>query len=604
MADELRDTVATLVARVRRLGTDTARIEVKAAAGGLPKSTGETLSAFQNTSGGVVLLGLAESEGFRPAEGFNASAVRDALAGLCADAMEPPLRAEIDIVPFEGREVVVLEVPPLDPVMQPSHIRTKGAYAGSFFRSGDGDRRLTHYEVTQLLSNRSQPLHDTEVVPTATLDDLSDTAVDVLGSRLATSSSRAFSGLTREQMLIRAGAATRDHDGTVRPTVAGVLCLGEYPQQFFPQLLVSFVALPGSTLGDTAPDGTRFLDNAVCDGTIPQMLEGVLAACRRNMRTAAVIRGSGREDRHDYPVEVIRELVVNALLHRDYSAGARGTQVQVELFPDRLVVKSPGGLFGNVVPSQLGVEEVSSTRNATLARLLADVPGADGLPVSENRGSGLSFVMARLRRAGMSPPSFDVTPAHVHVTVPQQALLEPDTVAWIGSLTDAHLTDEQHIALALMRTTGTVSNEMLRAWGVGSHDATAALRGLVDKGLAVKLGGRRYATYELAATPPDGAGFHGADQLSIVGVEDDDAKDPRPGAPVPRGRDAGLEAVIQAVRAGADSTRTITETLGVSVATTTRRVNALLTEGRLGQTAGPHSRSRRFFVIDPGSDRY
>ena len=112
------------------------------------------------------------------------------------------------------------------------------------------------------------------------------------------------------------------------------------------------------------------------------MLDAVLVAARRNMRTAAVIRRSGRKDRYDYLVEVIRELVVNALLHRDYSPGARGTQVQVELDPDRLVVKSPGGLHGSVVPSQLGVEEVPSTRNATLARLLAETPGLSDAPLS------------------------------------------------------------------------------------------------------------------------------------------------------------------------------------------------------------------------------
>src|SRR5699024_10459000 len=81
---------------------------------------------------------------------------RDALAGLCSDAMDPPVRADIEIVPFEGAEVVYLEVPPLDPLMRPSHVRSKGAYGGSFVRSGDGDRRLTAYEVTQLLSSRGQ----------------------------------------------------------------------------------------------------------------------------------------------------------------------------------------------------------------------------------------------------------------------------------------------------------------------------------------------------------------------------------------------------------------------------------------------------------------
>ncbi len=590
MPGELEDTLREQVERLRRIGSDTTGIEVKTAAGGLPRTTGETLSAFQNGSGGVVILGLTETGGFTPADGFDPARIRDALAGLCHEQMEPPIRGDIEIVPFEGAHVVYLEVPPLDPLLRPSHVKRKGPYGGSFIRGGDGDRLLTAYEVSQLLSNRSQPLDDSEVVAKATVEDLEPATVAAFLRRLRQSPNRAFSGVDDDRALIRAGAAAVAPDGIVRPTLAGLLCLGAYPQQFFPQLFVSFVALPGVTLGEAMQDGTRFLDNVSCDGTIPEMLEAVLGAARRNMRTAAVIRGSGREDRYDYPVEVIRELVVNALLHRDYSPDARGTQVQVELYPDRLVVKSPGGLFGNVVPSQLGVEEVSSTRNATLARILADLPQADGMPVSENRGSGLPTVLARLRRAGMSPPTFDVAPGHVRVTVPQHALLDPTTIAWIGTLPASGLSNEQHIALALMRSTGSVSNEMLRAWGVETHAATAALRGLVDRRLAIKLGGRRYATYELSDEPGD-------DDDLFPGLF---AADPQPSAELTgRGRvDSSLEAVVQAIRAGDLTTKGISERLSLSYATATRRINTLLQSGRIGQTAPPHSKARTFFVRD------
>lgn len=554
---------------------------------------GETLSAFANGSGGLVILGLSEADGFSPAPGFSATSIRDALARLCHEDMEPPLRSDVEIVSFEGSHVVQLEVPPLDPLLRPSHVKRKGAYDGSFIRGGDGDRRLTAYEVSQLMSSRSQPVNDTDVIAGTSWEDLDEAAVTAFLSRLRHSPSRAFRDVTDDRALIRAGAAVVAEDGGLRPTLAGMLCLGTYPQQFLPQMFVSFVALPGLALGETMQDGTRFLDNVTCDGTIPQMLDGVLTAARRNMRTAAVIRGTGREDRFDYPVDVIRELVVNALLHRDYSPGARGTQVQVELYPDRLVVKSPGGLFGNVVPSQLGVEEVSSTRNATLARILADLPHTDGMPISENRGSGLPHVMTRLRRAGMSPPTFDATPGHVHVTVPQHALLDPATIAWIGTLSASALTDEQHIALALMRSTGSVSNEMLRAWGVESHAATTALRGLVDRGLATKLGGRRYATYELSDAPQhDGELF--------AGLMPGPATPAGPLAPTElTGRskvDSSLEAVVQAIRSGDVTTKAVSEKLGLSYATTTRRINALLTSGRIGQTAPPHSRSRTFFI--------
>lgn len=577
--------LAAKIARLRAIGTDTTTIEVKAAARGLPQSVGETISAFANGGGGSLILGLAEADGFRPASGFSATRIRDALARVCHEDMEPPVRSDIEIVEFEQAQVVTLSVPPLDPLLRPSYVRRRGTYEGSFIRGGDGDRRLTAYEVTQLLSNRGQPTDDAAIVPNAVLTDLERDRVAALLRRLRGRPGRAFADVDDERALVRTGAAAVGSDGIPRPTLAGLLCLGSYPQQFVPQLFVSFVALPGRTLGDSLDDGTRFLDNVTCDGTIPEMLSGVLQAARRNMRTAAVIRGTGREDRYDYPTEVIRELVVNALLHRDYSELSRGTQVQVELYPDRFIVKSPGGLYGSVVPSQLGVEEVSSTRNAVLAKLLAEIPDADGMPVSENRGSGLPRVMVRLRKAGMSPPVFDATPGHLHVAVPQHALLDPPTVTWIAGLKAPGLSDDQHIALALMKSASAVSNEMLRAWGVDSHNATAALRDLVDRGLAVKFGGRRYATYELLETP------------TVFTVTRDQQPFAPPGQRARR-IDSELGAVVEAIRAGNVSTRAIADRLGLSYATTTRRINRLLTDGRISATAPAHSQARTFVIIE------
>lgn len=230
--------VASLVARLRRLGTDTSSVEVKAAAGGLPRSTSETLSAFANGDGGVLLLGLVESDGFRPAPGFEATKIRDALARACSDDMEPPIRSDVDIADFEGGSVVVLEVQPLDPLRRPSHIKRKGPYEGSFIRGGDGDRHLTAYEVTQLLSNHGQPHDDAETVEAASLDDLDAERTRAFLARLRSRPTRAFADLDDEQALRRAGVGATAADGTTRPTVAGLLCLGTYPQQFLPQLFV------------------------------------------------------------------------------------------------------------------------------------------------------------------------------------------------------------------------------------------------------------------------------------------------------------------------------------------------------------------------------
>ena len=99
----------------------------------------------------------------------------------------------------------------------------------------------------------------------------------------------------------------------------------------------------------------------------------------RNMRKTSTMEGLnssgiGRVERYEYPLEAIRELLVNALMHRDYSPGARGSQVQVELYTNRLVVRSPGGIYGAVTIRDFGQPGVSSTRNSYLASILTDLP--------------------------------------------------------------------------------------------------------------------------------------------------------------------------------------------------------------------------------------
>lgn len=580
---------AELVDAMRVVGADLHSVEVKAAAGGLPTSVVETLSAFSNGAGGTLLLGLDEATGFTPSAGFEPLKIRDALAGACADKMDPPLRLEIEVEEFDGTSILRVEVPELDPLAKPCFVSARGAYQGSYIRSGDGDRRLTHYEVTQLLANRTQPKWDQEIVVQAVMTDLDLDLVHGLLDASRRRSPRAFAGLNDEDALVRLGAAGRDEEGILRPTMAGLLSLGVYPQQYFPQLFISFVALPGLRMGQTGPDGLRFIDNQTITGSIPVMVSDAVAALIRNMRKAAIIKGIGREDRYDYPLDVIRELIVNAVMHRDYSPDGCATQIQIELYVDRLVVKSPGGLYGAVTVDMLGSEDqVSTSRNRTLATLLADLPlpGSRGETICENRGSGIPQIMESLRQAGMSPPVFDTAPGRMHVTVPQHALLAPDTVDWIGSLGASGLTDAQHLALAMMRTNGKATNPMLQAWGIDSATAGQALRDLVNRGLVVRSGGRRYASYQIAGkTFP----FRLPRTFSTP-----------PAAEPPLGVEVQRDAIVQAIRAGHTTPRALSDVLGINYRGVTRRLAELTKTGAVEPTQPPRSRSQSYRLTTQG----
>nr|WP_145983014.1 RNA-binding domain-containing protein [Pseudonocardia sp. AL041005-10] len=245
---------ATLLARLRRLGMEPSDVEVKSARGGLPSSVVETISAFANGTGGTLLLGIDESADFAPADGFDAPAVRDAHADACANKVDPPCRASIEIEEVEGALVVRLDVPELDPVEKPCFVTTRGAYAGSFIRGGDGDRRLSHYEVTQLLSNRSQPTHDRDVVEGATPDDLDEALVEAYLARVRRRSP-AFRATERERLLVRLGVLTTDADGTTRPTVAGLLCLGSTRRSSFRSCSCPSSCCPACAWGRPHPMG-------------------------------------------------------------------------------------------------------------------------------------------------------------------------------------------------------------------------------------------------------------------------------------------------------------------------------------------------------------
>ncbi|MEV5711947.1 ATP-binding protein [Actinoallomurus sp. NPDC052274] len=489
--------LAEIVDNLRTIGADIADVEVKKAQGGLPKSLRETLSAFANTQGGVIILGLDETQGFRATGLPDPAKLAADLASMCSEDMEPPLRPLIKIHTFEGEQVLVAEVPEINPAQKPCCSRGTGITKGSYIRVGDGDRRLSAYEVQVMLSSRGQPRDDEQAIHGVGLEQLDPAGVDALIARLRTSRPYAFKDLDPLSVLRRAKVLVPGENGEDMVSLAGLLALGDYPQEHFPQLMVTFVHYPTES-GPRSSE--RFLDNVTLEGPLPVMVRDTLAAIRRNMSRRAIIGGAGRQDVWEYPETALREALVNALVHRDLSSGARGTQVQVEMYPDRLSIRNPGGLFGPVTVDNLGEEGISSARNATLIKLLEDVPlPGETRTVCENRGSGIRAMLDSLRAAGMSPPQFTDKISSFVVTFPNHTLLSGETINWIHGLGQQGLTDSQCIALALLREEGILDNRTYRtATGVDSRVATSELQDLVARELIAQTGTRRWARYQLS----------------------------------------------------------------------------------------------------------
>lgn len=392
------------IATMRKVGNDTQRCEVKEAGGGFPKSTLETLSAFSNGSGGYLILGLSEKNNFEPVDNFDPRSMQDALISAC-NAMTPAVRPETAILEVEGAPVLCAYIHEMLPRDKPCYITARGAFNGSFIRVGDGDRRLTGYEIDRLLEEHHQPRHDDEIVPEAMLEDLDGDLLDGFLKRQRELHPRVLGTKSDEDILLDLHVVRRDEsDGILRPTLAGLMALGVFPQKFFPRLNVSFTAYAGTTKADYASDGRRYLDSQNIIGSIPYMVEDTLNALVRNMRMGAQMNGAFRRDVPDYPLPAAREAIANALMHRDYSPESQGSQVQVNLYSDRLEILNPGGLYGNVTVETLGQSGVSSARNQFLSNILVTTAYPRGGYVVENLGTGYQMMEEELKAASMLPP--------------------------------------------------------------------------------------------------------------------------------------------------------------------------------------------------------
>jgi len=391
--------ILRLIAELRRRHGELEGVEAKAAHTGTPADLFKPLSAFANRAGGGILLfGLDEDAGFKAVGVGNPRKLQEDLSGLAAQ-MEPPLRPSFSVEEIEGGTIVAVEVPEIAFDQKPCYHRPHGLHEGSFIRVGNSTRRMSDYEIYSFISSRTQPKFDAEPILEATLEDLDRGKLEeYLAQQRKARPNAPYWSLPFEQILSQLRIVI-ETDGIMRPTLAGLLMFGSYPQRFEQQMVVVFLQFYGTTTTEEAPSGERFLDNRKFDGTVKEIIDNATTYVMAGMRKGSLIRGVTRQDIPEYPEVALREAIVNAVAHRDYSHFVRGSHIQVRMFADRLEVQNPGGLYGGVTVDEL--KEGQSTRNLLLVQLMEDVH------LVENRGSGIDAMLDAMQKKGLPAPVFE-----------------------------------------------------------------------------------------------------------------------------------------------------------------------------------------------------
>ncbi len=414
-----------------------------------PHTITEAAVALVNTGGGLIVF---------PPQADPAALDRalDAVASGCQPAI--PFGRRFDLPPVDDQPArPALVVPRGDRVyaLADGRVLVQVGARGHTFSS----RELNGDEIRQLISVRRAGDFEVEAVPGATFNDLDpDLIADFIAARFAHTGGN---GIAPEALLAQIGALLPG--GGV--TVAGLLLFGRDPARWLPDAGARFVRMVG--------------DQRACDERIDGPLLHVIRTLWDTLQAQALSAGQP-----DYPRPALREMLFNAICHRDYRL--RGARVEVTQHRDRLAITSPGGLPGYLTDTaqMLGAR---FRRNPRIQWALAQW-GAD-----VNASPGIMGAILALALHGSRPPEIESEPYSVTVRLYSARADSPDLPD------ESQLTDRQRDLLAYVRARGSITLREVRIYYDGVHPAQLAndLAALVDAGHLRRIGARSSAYYIL-----------------------------------------------------------------------------------------------------------
>ena len=378
---------------------ETDHIEFKEAKNALPQSFWESYSAFANTDGGVILLGVKAKNGQYHVQGVDDA---EKLMQELWNSVNNRQKISANIlfnrciyaVDCDGKTVIVVDVPRPSCHNRPVFVGNN-PYTGSYRRNGEGDYRCNEEAVDAMLRNRSHEGGDHQLVENMTIADLNQDTLRRYRNRLQMRREGApWNEIEIEELLLMTGAARRDGQGIVHPTLAALLMFGNfgYIVGEFPHYFVDYV--------ERLDDNPRYSDRispltADWSGNLYDFYSRVASRLTADVKTPfALDKDMYRID--DTPIhKAIRECLANTLVHADYY-GRRGIVIEKRF---RHITFSNPGIFR--VPLDVAISGgTSDARNDVLFTLFALVE------IGEKLGTGLVQLFALWKKNGWPSPEF------------------------------------------------------------------------------------------------------------------------------------------------------------------------------------------------------
>ena len=395
-----------LITQIKENKYESTQIELKSSKEGNSKQFYDTLSSFSNTSGGIIIFGIDEKNDFDVCGVKDVQTQQNVIQELCK-AMEPVVRPTISVCEYiKGVFVIACEVNEMDYIDKPCYYRPLGIEKGSFIRTGNGDEHMTEMEIQQFVNYKRKIKSELDTFP-ETINESRINQIQLSDYIAKESEQKAnFSmlplNIVKEMLGLEKG-------GNI--TLASLLNFGIYPQEVAPMMSVNCVKVDGNEYISENNINERFAANVSCAGTIKEMFYQAMNFVKNNIQIKVVVNKDGyRQDDEEYPLIAIREALLNALIHRDYSEINRNIPVSLTIFNNRIEITNPGSILGNYRVEDLGLKYLP-IRNPFIARIVEVLMG------TENRHSGIMTINAALKSNKQLPALFESSKGFFKVTI-------------------------------------------------------------------------------------------------------------------------------------------------------------------------------------------
>lgn len=406
-----------------------------------------TVVAFSNTAGGRIVIGV-EDKTLKIIGVDDAHRLEESISTAISDAIAPQIVPNIEILNWRDTNILLIEIFPGS--QRPYYIKSKGDQRSTFVRIGSTNRLADSFMIESLRRTRLPTTFDEEVIAHSSLSDLDVSLVRDTFSHIKK---------INKKNLLTLGIASQDK-GKEKATYGGMVLFGRNKERFLPDAWIQAGRFKGT-------DKVHILDSQQIVVPFVKAVDEVMNFIRKHLNVALVIGHIQHTEEWSIPQVAIRETVMNAILHCDYSLA--GTPIRVAIFDDRLEVENPG-----ILPFGMTFEHfhmgVSKVRNRVIARVFQEIK------FIERWGSGVGRIKESCHNAGLRPPLFEEIGYHFRVTLFREKTYDVPATGV-----------EQNIIEILSHKNGLSTQEIASAMDLSARQVRKYLINLIEKGKIIEI---------------------------------------------------------------------------------------------------------------------